>query len=255
MLTRTQLGGTPSSTTGEEVPYSRRSFDAGYAALSFVNEDSMRFRHRLLGLDPTWTETRQIEAHYPGLWPGYYTLEVQASAVSGEWSAETARSSFRILPPWWLTWWALAADVLLLLLTGRLLWAWRVRSILSRQNELERAVEDRTRKLVAEQQHAMEEKTRAEQEKKIVEAQKVEIERLLHDSRQAERVKSEFLANISHEVRTPLNGIMGMTELVLRSGLNDDQSDCLRLVKSSADGLLLVINDVLDFSKIGKPAN
>jgi signal transduction histidine kinase/ligand-binding sensor domain-containing protein/ActR/RegA family two-component response regulator len=251
VLTWTQLGGTPVPLAAEaEVPYSRRSFDAGFAALSFVNEDSVRFRHRLLGLDPTWTETRQNEAHYPGLSPGRYTLEVQAGAAIGKWSPETVRSSFNVLPPWWLTWWALSGEVLLVGYLARLLWEWRVRSILSRQNELERAVEDRTRKLAQEQQNALAEKARAEREKEIVEAQKVEIERLLYESEQAARVKSEFLANISHEVRTPLNGIMGMTELVLRSGLNDDQSECLRLVKSSADALLIVLNDVLDFSKI-----
>ncbi len=251
VLTWAQLGGSAAPASGGlEVPYSRRSFSVGFAALSFVNEDSARFRYRLNGLDPTWTETRQNEAHYPGLPPGPYSLEVQASAPGGKWSPQAARMSFTIQPPWWLAWWAMTGEVLLAGVSARLLWAWRVRNILSRQNELERAVEDRTRKLLQEQQNALEEKSRAEHEKEIVEAQKVEIERLLHESRQAARAKSEFLANISHEVRTPLNGIMGMTELVLRSGVNEDQSECLRLVKTSADALLTVINDVLDFSKI-----
>ena len=251
VITWAQLGGVALATAeGEEVPYARRSFNVGFAALSFVNEDVARFRYRLQGLDPTWTETRQNEAHYPGLPPGRYELEVQASASAGKWSPVAARTSFTVLAPWWRTWWAFSGEALLAGASAWLLWAWRVRSILTRQNELERAVEDRTRKLLWEQQNALEEKSRAEHEKEIVEAQKVEIERLLHESRQAARVKSEFLANISHEVRTPLNGIMGMTDLVLHSGLNEDQSECLRLVKTSADALLTVINDVLDFSKI-----
>src|ERR1019366_3416406 len=230
VLTWLRLGGIAAPLTGGvEVPYSRRSFDAGFAALTFVNEDAVRFRHRLLGLDPTWTETRQTEAHYSGLPPGRFSLEVQAGTADGRWNPATARVSFRVLPPWWRAWWAISAGVLLFGFSARGLWAWRVHSILGRQLELERAVEDRTHKLLT---------------------QKTEIEHLLVETQQAARAKSEFLANISHEIRTPLNGIMGMTELVLQSDLTREQADFLGLVKVSADSLLIVVNDILDFSKI-----
>src|SRR4029077_8073339 len=66
----------------------------------------------------------------------------------------------------------------------------------------------------------------------------------------ANRAKSEFLANVSHEIRIPMNGIMGMTDLVLDTDLTSEQREDLGLVKSSAEALLTVINDVLDFSKI-----
>jgi signal transduction histidine kinase len=230
VLTSSRLGGIAAPLTGlVEVPYNRRSFDVSFAALTFANEDSVRFRHRLLGLDSTWTETRQTEAHYAGLPPGRFTFEMQAGTAQGKWNPTTARISFRVLPPWWLSWWAISAGVLLLGLSARGLWAWRVHSILGRQLELERAVEDRTRKLVM---------------------QNVEIEHLLRESQQAARAKSEFLANMSHEVRTPLNGIMGMTDLMLDTELTGEQAECLRLVKVSADSLLIVVNDILDFSKI-----
>ncbi len=61
--------------------------------------------------------------------------------------------------------------------------------------------------------------------------------------------KSDFLANMTHEVRTPLNGILGMTALALETDLEKDQREYLELVKSSAEALLSLVNDVLDFSK------
>jgi PAS domain S-box-containing protein len=66
--------------------------------------------------------------------------------------------------------------------------------------------------------------------------------------------KSDFLANMTHEVRTPLNGILGMTGLALETPLQSDQREYLELVKSSAEALLSLVNDVLDFSKyeVGK---
>ncbi|MGC1200134.1 MAG: ATP-binding protein [Candidatus Acidiferrales bacterium] len=64
------------------------------------------------------------------------------------------------------------------------------------------------------------------------------------------RAKGEFLANMSHELRTPMNGILGMTDLTLGTELSSEQREYLGMVRTSAEALLTLMNDVLDFSKM-----
>ncbi len=66
----------------------------------------------------------------------------------------------------------------------------------------------------------------------------------------ANRAKSSFLANMSHEIRTPMNGVVGMADLLTHTVLDEEQRLYVNTIKSSGEALLVLINDVLDYSKI-----
>lgn len=83
-----------------------------------------------------------------------------------------------------------------------------------------------------------------------IEIQNIELDMARREAQQANQVKTEFLANMSHEIRTPLNGIIGFARLLDKSNLTRRQEDYVSTILSSSQGLLTIINDVLDFCKI-----
>jgi signal transduction histidine kinase len=102
---------------------------------------------------------------------------------------------------------------------------------------LEEIVRERTRALEA----AREQLVRKNEELSLA---------LVRASEVAE-LKSQFLANINHEIRTPINGILGMVDLISESPLNADQRECTEMLKTSADSLVKLMNGILDVSELG----
>ncbi len=119
---------------------------------------------------------------------------------------------------------------------------------LSKQDELIRELErkqlqDAKERLEAESQLIKEELRRKEAEKALLLERSLQLQK-------SEQLKSEFLANMSHEIRTPMHGIIGFAELLARSELDNEQKQFVGYITSSAQSLLMLINDILDLSKI-----
>lgn len=85
-------------------------------------------------------------------------------------------------------------------------------------------------------------------EKAIVDLKVAETAR--DQAEKSKKFKEQFLANMSHEIRTPMNAVVGMTNLLLKTETNEQQNKYLNAIKQSADNLLVIINDILDLSKI-----
>jgi len=112
-----------------------------------------------------------------------------------------------------------------------------------REEELTHLVEARTAELMQQKEEAETLRAKAESEKR-------EADRQRRRAEQSERAEQQFLANMSHEIRTPMNAVTGMTNLLLQKKPREDQLLYLHSIRQSSEALLVILNDILDISKI-----
>ncbi|MGO1073762.1 ATP-binding protein [Lysobacter sp. CA199] len=181
--------------------------------LSFNNAKTNRYRFRLSNYDPGWVEAGSSgERLFSQLSPGDYRLQVIAKTADNVWSP-IQTVELHVDSPWWWSWWAVLGFVALLLL----LLAW---VLLAHRSRLQRRLAWQ----------------RAEHEREV--------------AKQASLAKTRFLATLGHEVRTPMTGVLGMSELLLDTPLDQKQRGYTESIRRAGEHLLRLVNDALDLARI-----
>lgn len=203
--------------------YARAPLKVEVAAPCFGAGPGLAYRWRVSGYDEQWSPwSAEPQATFTNLQGGSYAFEVQARDPDGR-EGPVTRRALTVTPPWWRSRPVLAAYAGLGLLLGWLLIRWRVAAVERRAARLESLVEVRTTELVEARDEA----------------------------EAASRAKSEFVAGISHELRHPLQSILGQAELVQRDpAATTKLRERGAVIDASGRRLLRLIEDVLDVARL-----
>ena len=193
--------------------YYEKNFTLYFSALSYIHPEKNHYRYMLKGLDTKWIETKNGQASYSNLGQGSYQLMVYASNNDNVWCAEPLVLDIVIRPPFWFSWWAI-----LIYFAAALYLIWLIVQYNLRKQQREFENEQRIRE--ARQLHEMDE------------------------------MKFRFFTNISHEFRTPLTLILNPVEKLAGEINNPGQLQLLGIIRRNANGLLELVNQLLDFRKL-----
>lgn len=209
-------------TQSRTFPHRFRDWSFEAAPMGFTRSDRAQYRFQLEGYEATpspWSH--ESRRSYTNLLPGSYRLRVWALDGWGN-PSPSITWDFQIKPAPWATWWAWCLEGMAIAGTILLVFRWRMGLLKVHTQELRLAVETRTHELAEARDAAL----------------------------AASRHKTDFLAVMSHEVRTPLNGILGMSDLLTATPLDPVQREYVEAIRISNHHLSALINDVLDLSKI-----
>lgn len=209
-----------------ELDYRGSIVSLDFGVLDFTSPAHNRLAYRMAGLTDDWIDLgAERRITLTNLDPGDHVLEVRAANSDAVWSTTPLRLTIHRDPAPWASPAAYAVYALALLgLIAQRIHRHRqkFREVVRARERLEAEVQLRTREL-------------RESNEQLAEAAEA---------------KSKFLDRMSHELRTPMNGVVGMTELLSRTPLSPTQSHLTKTIRSSAQILLQIVNDLLDLSKI-----
>ncbi len=234
---------------GRLSPESGTQLSATFSCLSFPAEKTI-YQYRILGLSDEWSEpSMQNQAIYSNLPTGDYKIQITAKQP-GLLRSDISEIAFKVLPKWYYSWWMLVLySVLfgfLVYLISHLIQNYRIHQLQKRQSELEEIVTERTLKL-------NEEKIKTEEALELIKSQEQnlidyidQLKQAYKELTEANEIKNELLSVASHDLRNPLQSILGYTEIIQAKLGNSPVSDRLAKIHQSAERMLKLVNNLLE---------
>lgn len=208
-----------------------------FAAIELNKPEQIHYKYRLLGIENDWVyPSNNNFVSYLNIPSGKYIFQLSSTNTDGVWNPECVELQINIKAPLYAKTWFIVVVIILFSLIVSFFIILRIRASSRMTKELEKKVDIKTRQL---------------KESNIQLQQEVEERKFAEEqAEKANKTKSEFLANMSHEIRTPMNSIIGFTDLLTSLVKDEKQQYYLESIKSSGRSLLVLINDILDLSKI-----
>lgn len=237
-----------------EIPYNLKTLELQFYSLDYRTPATPpHYAYALKGFNNELTYTHLNKVSFTNLDPGTYTFKIKAANSFGEWGDDFTELTFTVLTPWWMSWWAYTLyAIIALAILGLLFWyqhrrLLKERSITTQLREAENLREHFVQELEGQVSSATSD---FRDSMEALQIKTVELEVANKRAQDTTQLKSQFLANISHELRTPMNGILGFVDLLNRTKLGDKQRDYVTTIRRSSESLVDIINNVLDISKI-----
>jgi len=248
MIQQASVDGIPVQ-QGKSIETQNGNLEFRFTALKFLDSQNVEFKYKLEGFDEDWVFAgKRRVAYYKDVPSGKYIFRVIARVGNSNWNEKIF--AFELKQPFYHSYLFYGLCLSFLFVCGLGIYLMRGRQLLKRERELLSLVSDRT----AELQQEINVRKKAEEELhnslSLLMSTNDELKSAKDAAEFANRAKNQFLANVSHELRTPMNGIIGMTQLTLDTELTTEQREYLGMAKESADSLLELLNDILDFTKI-----
>lgn len=216
--------------TNEIVLYPKdHFFKLSFALLDYEKPTQNRYMYKIEDSGQGWQYTSENEVRINRLPYGNYALIIKGQGANGKWSKNEIYIPIKVQAEFYKTisFFAIIAFIFVLIILGSARIS--VRNSQENKKYLEREIAARTQKLLEREQDLLKAKEEAEK---------------------SSHAKAEFLSIMSHEIRTPMNAVVNLTNYLLDDAPSERQIENLNILKFSANNLLAIINDVLDFNKI-----
>ncbi len=244
--------------------YDENIISIQYAALDYQSPTKNMYMYRMEGYDTEWVDAGNRRFVTYNLEPGTYVFKVKGANDDKIWNEAGCTLTIKILPPWWKTFWFRLLVVLAVISILYLIFYYRTKYLKNQKIHLEKLVDERTSELAQQQEIVSEQADKIQQanfeleqlntelEKRVAE-RTAELEKAKEKAEKADQIKSEFLAQMSHEIRSPINVVLSFSNLIkseIEDKINDDLKEGFKSISNAGKRIIRTVDLLLNMSEI-----